>query len=273
MKRSFAFLLLLFAYTFATAQTADCAALTHQALELSGFNQSLDHLTDVLSGPEFMEQMRGRASAEEFIKMFQPLMQKEFDGALLRKQMEERVAARCNPEKMAQVIVKLQTPLVAKMVMLEEATNTPEGQAKLKKYIKIASVVPPTDDRVEDIDAIDASSGASDFATDMITSIWQGLMTGFGAPPEFVAQMQGHRKELKAQMQNSTELSMSVTYHGVTRPELQQYAKELGVQPLKGFYVQVNKVFVEIVQERSQALGQDLKKALTELQASRGKSL
>jgi len=273
MKRSFAFLLLLFAYTFATAQTTDCAALTHQALELSGFNQSLDHLTDVLSGPEFMQQMRGSASAEEFIKVFQPLMQKEFDGALLRKEMEERVAARCNPEQMAQVVAKLQTPLVAKMVMLEEATNTPEGQAKLKKYIKIASVVPPTDDRVEDIDAIDASSGASDFATDMIMAIWRGLMTGFAAPSDLVSQLQDHRKDLKAQMQNSTELSMSVTYHGVTRPELQQYAKVLGVQPLKGFYARANKEFVGIVEERSQALGQDLKKALVAIQASHGRSL
>jgi hypothetical protein len=55
---------------------------------------------------------------------------------------------------------------------------------------------------------------------------------------------------------------MNVTYHGVTRPELQQYARDLSAQPLKGFYLQVRKTFVEIVEERSQAIGRDLKKTL-----------
>jgi hypothetical protein len=55
---------------------------------------------------------------------------------------------------------------------------------------------------------------------------------------------------------------MSVVYHGVTRPELQQYAKELSSEPLRGFHALVQKVFLEIVEERSRAMGQDLKKAI-----------
>jgi hypothetical protein len=55
---------------------------------------------------------------------------------------------------------------------------------------------------------------------------------------------------------------MSVTYHGVTRLDIQQYAKELSAPPLKQFYVQLSKTFVEITQERTKAIGQDLKKAL-----------
>jgi EAL domain-containing protein (putative c-di-GMP-specific phosphodiesterase class I) len=104
--------------------------------------------------------------------------------------------------------------------------------------------------------------GASDFATDTLIAVMTGLMTGVGAPQEIVTQLQEHRKDVKAQMQNSVEFSMSVTYHGVTRPELLQYAKEVGAQPLKGFYLQVDKSFVEIVQERALALGQDLKEAI-----------
>jgi|SRR5579862_6303823 len=262
MKLIFAFLLLLSAYTFASAQTTDCAALTHQALELSGFNQSLDPLTKELSSPQFMQGIRGRASAEEFISIFQPIMVKEFNSDLLRKEIQQHVAMHCNVEQMKLTVQQLQTPLVAKMVALEAATNTTEGQEKLKKYIKIASTVPPTDERIEALDAIDNSMGASDFVTDTILAMMSGMMKGVGAPPEIVAQLHEHRKELKAQMQNSVELSMSITYHGVVRPELQQYAKELEAQPLKGFYAQVNKAFVEIVEERSQAMGQELKKAI-----------
>ncbi|HZD94460.1 MAG TPA: hypothetical protein VE133_09410, partial [Candidatus Sulfotelmatobacter sp.] len=55
---------------------------------------------------------------------------------------------------------------------------------------------------------------------------------------------------------------MSVTYHGVIRTDLQQYARELSAAPLKGFYDQVSRTFVEITAERSLAIGQDLKKSL-----------
>jgi hypothetical protein len=86
------------------------------------------------------------------------------------------------------------------------------------------------------------------------------MMTGLGAPPDVVEQLRSRRNELKAQMQNNIALSMSVTYHGVTRLDLQQYAKELSAPPLKQFYVQLSKTFVEITQERARAIGQNLNK-------------
>ncbi len=111
------------------------------------------------------------------------------------------------------------------------------------------------------LDAIDAGSGSSDLVTDFTLAYLSGMMTGMGAPPEVVDQLRARRKELKAQMQNNIELSMSVTYHGVTRADLQQYAKELAAPPLRGFYGQLSKNFVEITEERARAIGQDLKKA------------
>jgi hypothetical protein len=163
---------------------------------------------------------------------------------------------------MAQAVERLQTPLVARMLALEAAGNTPEGQEKLQRYINIAKTVPPTDDRIEALDALDASSGTSDFVTDTAMAVTRGMMVGLGAPPEVISQFEAHRKDLKMQMQNNVELSMSVTYHGVTRPELLQYAREVGAQPLKGFYTLINKTFTELVEERARAMGQDLKKTI-----------
>jgi hypothetical protein len=262
MKRSLFVAALLFASALASAQTGDCASLTHQALELSGFNQSLDQITDVLFSDSFLQQIRGRESGEEFLAIFKPIMLKEFDAGLLRREIQERVAARCNPEQMVQTVARLRTPFVARMLELEAAGNTAEGRQKLQRYINIARTVPPTDDRMEALDALDASAGASEYETDSIFAVMRGMMTGMGAPPDAVAQLQLHRKEIKTQMQNAMELRMSVIYHGVTRPELQQYAKELATQPLKGFYAQVSKSFIEILEERSRALGQGLKKAI-----------
>jgi hypothetical protein len=262
MKRSAGLLFVLLVCGLASAQTTDCDALTHQALELSGFNQSIDHISDVISSDQFMQQIRGRESAEEFLSIFQPIFEKEFNAALLRKELQTRVAAHCNAEQMGLTVQRLQTPFVARMLSLESAINTPEGQKKLKRYITIAQTVPPTDDRMDALDALDSSAGTSDFAADSTIAVMRGMMNGLGAPPEMVAQVQAHRKDIKTQVQNNVELSMSVVYHGVTRPELQQYAKELSSEPLKGFNAIVQKAFLEIVEERSRAMGQNLKKAI-----------
>lgn len=262
MKRSTVLLSVFLLCGLATAQTADCGALTHQALELSGFNESLDHMAEIMASDQFMQQVRGRDSLEEFAAIFTPIIRKEFNGTLLRQEMQSRMAAHCNLEQMTQTVQRMQSPLVARMLALETEGNTPEGQAKIQKYIKIAQMNPPSDDRVDALDAIDASSGSSDLVTDFTLAFLTGMMTGIGAPPDVVEQLRAHRKDLKAQMQNNIELSMTVTYHGVSRADLQQYARELASPSLKTFYAQVSRTFVEITHERAVQIGQDLKKAM-----------
>jgi hypothetical protein len=262
VKRSFVLLLLVLAYGLASAQTSDCGALTHQALELSGFNQSLDQMAAIMSSDQFMQQVRGKESLEQFAAIYIPIVKKEFSATLLRQEMQSHMVAHCNVEQMTQTVQRLQTPFVARMLALDAATSTPEGQEKTKRYIKMAELNPPTDDRMDALDALDAASGSSDLVTDFTLAYLSGMMTGMGAPPEVVEQLLSRRNELKAQMQNNIALSMSVTYHGVTRVDLQQYARELAAPPLKKFYGQLNKTFVEITQERAQAIGQELKKTI-----------
>jgi hypothetical protein len=176
--------------------------------------------------------------------------------------MQNRMTAHCDAERMNQTVQKLQTPFVSRMLALEAATNTAEGQEKLQRYINIARTVPPTDDRMDALDALDVSAGTSDFVTDFEIAMLRGFMRGAGAPPDVLDQIQGLRKDIKRRRQNRIVLGMNVTYHGVTRPELQQYTRDLSSPPLKAFYAQLRTTFVEIVEERSQAIGRDLKKTL-----------
>ncbi|HLY92682.1 MAG TPA: hypothetical protein VKQ89_05440, partial [Candidatus Angelobacter sp.] len=90
MKRSLLVLLLLAAWAHAQAQAADCASLTQQALELSGFNQYIDRLSGTFVSAEFMQQFRGQRSAEEFIPIFKPILLRQFNPAFLRREMQER---------------------------------------------------------------------------------------------------------------------------------------------------------------------------------------
>lgn len=262
MKRSFVLLLLVLAYGLASAQTGDCSALTHQALELSGFNQSLDQMATIMASDQFMQQVRGQQALEQFAAIYVPIVKKEFNAGRLRQEMQSRMVAHCDLEQMTQTVQRLQTPFVARMLALDAATSTPEGQEKIKRYIRMAELNPPTDDRMDALSALDAAQGASDLVTDFTLAYLSGMMTGLGAPPEVVEQLRSRRNDLKAQMQNNIALSMSVTYHGVTRLDLQQYARELAAPPLKRFYTQLSKSFVETTQERALAIGQDLKKAV-----------
>src|SRR5262245_60128977 len=121
MKRSLVLLCLFLATACASAQTAtqpagDCAALTHQALELSGFNLSIDYLTASLVSDQFMQQMGSRINSSEFVDTMKPVLLKEFSGELLRREMQNRMAAHCNPEQMSQTVQKLQTPFIGRML-------------------------------------------------------------------------------------------------------------------------------------------------------------
>jgi hypothetical protein len=134
MTRSFRLLFLFLACGIASAQTSDCNALTHQALELSGFNQSLDQMAAIMSSDQFMQQVRGRETMEQFAAIYIPIVKKEFNASLLRHEMESRMAAHCDLEQMTQTVQRLQTPLVARMLALETASSTPEGHEKIQVY-------------------------------------------------------------------------------------------------------------------------------------------
>jgi hypothetical protein len=217
----------------------------------------------VMTSDQFMQQVRDKESLEQFAAIYIPIVKKEFNASLLRQELQSRMVAHCNLEQMTQTVQRLQTPFVARMLALDTATSTPEGQEKIKRYIRMAELNPPTDDGMDALGALDAAQGASDLVTDFTLAYLSGMMTGLGAPPEVFEQLRSRRNELKAQMQNNIALSMSVTYHGVTRVDLQQYARELAAPPLKRFYVQLSKTFVEITQERALAIGQGLKKAVS----------
>ena len=143
------------------------------------------------------------------------------------------MAAHCDLDQMTQTVQRLQIPLVARMLALDIASSTPEGHEKIQRYIKIAQLNPPTDDRMDALDALDAAAGSSDLITDFTLAYLTGMMAGLGAPSEVVDQLRSRRNELKAQMQNNLAVSMSVTYHGVARAGSSAVRKRIICSPVK----------------------------------------
>src|SRR5437588_663154 len=85
----------------AVAQQGDCAALTHQALELSGLNQSILDMTQMMNSEQFMQQVsRGQSGSADFSAKFKPIIMKDFDGSIMRRELESRLLSQCDPAKM-----------------------------------------------------------------------------------------------------------------------------------------------------------------------------
>ena len=254
----------------AHAQTKDCAALTRQALEISGVNQYMDQLSSVAQSSPFLAGVAGEnATQSEVASILQPILEKHLEPGQLRNEMQERMAAHCNAEQMARTIETMQSPLVSRMLVMETAGNAPDAREKAERYARAIRLAPPPDSRIDAVEAIDASAGVTDHVVDMTLAFGRGVMTGAEANPDEIDQIAQRGKDLKSQFHGGVQLSLLSTYRGATVPEMLQYAKELRVAPLHTFYGQVNRTVLEIFEEHARAIGRDVKAAVV---ASRGKN-
>jgi len=93
-------------------------------------------MAEIMSSDQFMQQVRGRESLEQFAAIYIPIVKKEFNASLLRHEMESRMGAHCDWKQMTQTVQRLQTPFVARMLALEAASSTPDGQEKSRNIPK-----------------------------------------------------------------------------------------------------------------------------------------
>lgn len=248
----------------AVAQQGDCASLTHQALELSGLNQSILDMTQMMKSDQFMQQVsQSRAGSSDFANKFKPIMMKDFDGSLMRQELETRVLADCDPERMSAAIAAMKTPLVSRMLTVEAEAGRPENMEKNNRCVRAAQVVPPPDDRMDAIADLDDSSGASDLAADALIVMNRGMLEGAGIHFNGADYLERHRQDLKVSKSKDVQVSMLCTYKSVSRADILQYAGELRSEPLKSFYDQAKQAFLEVMEERARAAGADLKTVIT----------
>jgi hypothetical protein len=247
----------------AVAQQGDCVALTHQALELSGLNQSIDGMTQMMNSEQFMQQVsRGQNGSADFAK-FKPIIMKDFDGSIMHKSLEARLLSQCDQAKMAGAVAAMKSPLVSRMLALEAEAGTPEGRARVRHYARAIQIVPPPDDRLDAIAVLDDSAGSSDLAADAVIVVVGGMLSGAGDQSDAAEDVARHRNDLKMSMRNALQASMLCTYKTVASAEILEYARQLRSGPLKAFYDQAKQAFLEVMEERARAAGADLRTVIT----------
>jgi hypothetical protein len=262
MRYFFALILLASSCVSVRAQSPDCASMMEQALEITEFNQSIDDMMELINSEAFMRQATGGKDDGEVMKVVRPILQKNFNPQSMKKELQDRMTAHCNPQQMTLVLQELQSPIVEQMIRLDADARTPEGKQKLQRYTRAIQVAPPSDTRLSLIQAFDERVGISAFAMDSMIAATRGMMVGAGAPPEVLPQIDMHRAEIKTQIQNGILLALSSAYRNVGRADLEAFAKELSTQPLKGFYDQARKAFVGMTEARCTAIGKELKVTL-----------
>lgn len=267
MKRFYLALLVL-ASGLALAQTNDCASLSHQALEISGFNQEIDQGVALVSSESFVDQLSANKSeSDQFLSLYKPIMQKNFKAEDLKRELQQRLTARCQADQMTWVVDVMRTPLISRMFRLESEASAPESRDKFRRYAELMKVAPPTDERIASVRTLIASTGAPNLSVDSMATVLRGLMTGMGMAPKLIAesqeQIEQQRAQLKSQMEAQMETVMLFTYRTVPRTDLENYARALSADPLRWFFEEAKKSFLEMMEEHSKAVGQDLKEALT----------
>lgn len=264
MKRFAGLLLIALASISSRAQTPDCTALAQQALEMSGMNREIDAVAQLFSSDDFISQMTAdKPNGPDFAAVIKPIMTKTFNGPTLKKDLLRRVVARCRVDQMNQAVQEMQTALIARMLQLEAARYTPEGQEKIKKYMKIIQIAPPPDSQLEQADAFDRKVGVTEQTVDYLFAMTRGILGGAGAPPDLLSRLQERRKQLTAQLSGTTLASILLTYSGVSKPDLERYADKLSSGPMKWYYDTVHKSFLEVVEQRAEEIGHDIKSAVT----------
>jgi hypothetical protein len=259
--------LLVLASGLALAQTNDCSSLSRQALEISGFNQEIDQGVALVSSDSFVDQLSANKSeSEQFLSLYKPIMQKNFKAEDLKRELQQRLTARCQADQMMWVVDVMRTPLISRMFRLESEAAAPQSSDKLKKFAELLKVAPPTDERIASVHALIASTGALNLSVDSMAMVLRGLMTGMGISPELIAesqdQIEQQRAQLKSQMEAQMETVMLFTYRTVRRSDLENYARALSADPLRWFFEEAKKSFLEMMEEHSRAVGKDLKEAL-----------
>lgn len=244
--------------------------MMRRALEVTDFNQSIDDAVEQLNSESFLQQVSGGSTDATFMKIFLPIMQKHFNAQALKKDLEDRMIAHCNPQLMELTLQHLQSPVVVQMMRLDAEARTPEGKQKLQRYMRAIKVAPPSDTRMSQIQAFDERVGITAFALDGMIATTRGLMTGMGAPEEVLSQLDSGRATYKSQIQSTMLLALSSAYRSVGAADLDAFAKELTSQPLKEFYDQARKTFVGMIEARCTAIGKDFKAAMETKQKQDG---
>ncbi len=232
-----------------------------QALAAGGLDLSLDQLGLLANSEGFFKQVTdGRTLPSEAAALVKQAIRNAFAVPAMKSDLERRLASVCKPEQWSQVVQDLKSPLLARMMRLEAEAVSPETQAQVAEYTASLRQTPPDADRMQEIQKLDESAGATDFSAGELVALTLGLNSGGGGAAPNEAAMRDYREEMKRQIHESILVSMLFVYRNVGKEDLERYAMMLRTAPLRGFYEQARQAFLGMVEDHSRQMVEEVKK-------------
>jgi hypothetical protein len=166
----------------AAAAPARCDELAERLLAKTGYSDALrgatrisrmEFQTGLSEIPNLSDAERGQAEAA---------FARAFDPARLRASVRSHLVSRCDVPTYQAVLASLASPLALRMRRLEDASGTKAGAEALRAYYEQMHDNPPSQDRVELLERLEASRHEIEFLQNLLMVMARETAAGFGEP-------------------------------------------------------------------------------------------
>lgn len=212
-----------------TAQNS--AAIINQIMSVSGMDEMIEQLpAGVAMG--FDQQPPPPVNQAEYERFRQAYLQ-TFDPVKIRQTVVDHFSRHYEPQRFAELLEVLNTPLALKMKALEVQANTPQAQQEMMQMGNII-MGQASPSRLALVQQLDAAQKATETMIDVQLMTTRAMMEGMNtlAPPEqqVTKEQQGQMLEqLRAQSlypaRQFVYLSLVYTYRTVSDEELGEYLR------------------------------------------------
>ena len=212
-----------------TAGPQERLALIQAIMAESGMDATIEQLP-AMAAMGFDQQPPPPVNREAYEK-FRQVFLGAFDRDEIRGTIVAALEAEYDPQRFAELLRLLRSPLVRKMIALEVAANTPQAQQEMMRSgnILMGQLTPH---RQELLRRLDEVTGATDDAVDLQVMMTGTLVRNMNriVPPaqrKTDAEVEGFLQEMRRQMRyparQYTYLSMAYAYRSVKDADLEAY--------------------------------------------------
>lgn len=217
-----------------SVDSVDDAAKTAMIEEImveSGIDAAIAQMPE-MAAMGFDQQPRPPVNRDDY-ETFRALLLKTFDAARIREIFVSHLSERYDPERFAEFLALLRTPLAQKMTALESEANTPQAQQEMMQTGNII-MGQTSPERLELARQFDEATGGTETALAMQMMMVEAIMTNMNkiVPPAqrmTDKQLEQTLEQLRMQSvfpaRQYTQLSIIYMYRSVSNDELAQYTR------------------------------------------------
>jgi hypothetical protein len=239
-----------------------------EIFRLSGLESQLGALDDLVAASLVPNLSRLPAEQKDVVRH---AALDAFSGPALQERVAGRLAKVHEPQRAADVLRWLRSPLGRRITLLETQTSTAEGMRALEAYaLQLKQAMPPAS-RVGLAQELDRALGATEFAVELSLACARAAMSAIGAalpserrlePEKIEAAIASQRDLLHEELGQMSLVSTLYTYRSLTDTELEAYLAFVRGEAGRWYHGAVKQALLEVLAEQAGRMGASVATAL-----------